>query len=102
MLLDRVAQIENIEVADGEVEEELTKMADYYRSSLDEVRESLEKQGGGIESIRNNLKTRKSIEVVMEKVTVKQGEWVDESTMPVEAEEKPKKAAKKKKAAKEA
>lgn len=98
MLLDRVAEIAKIEVADTEVEEEVGKMAEYYRSTPDEVRQSLEKQGGGIENIRNNLKTRKSIEAVMEKVKVKKGEWVDESAMPVETEEKPKKAAKKKKA----
>lgn len=103
MLLDRVGQIEKVEVSDAEVEEEVSKMADYYRSTPDEVRQSLEKQGGGIENIRSNLSTRKSIEAVMQKVTVKHGDWVDESTMPAEAEEKPKKAApKKKKAAKEA
>ncbi len=74
-------------------------MADYYRSTVDEIRESLEKQGGGIENIRNNLKTRKSIEAVIAKAKVADGEWIDESSMPAETEEKPKKAAKKKKAA---
>ena len=67
MLLDKVAEIEKVEVADAEVDEEINKMAEYYRASADEIRESLEKQGGGVENIRNNLKTRKAIEAVVAK-----------------------------------
>ena len=96
MLLDKVAEIEKVEVAEAEVEEEIGKMAAYYRASAEEIRESLEKQGGGVENIRNNLKTRKAIEAVIAKAKVSEGEWVDESLAPLEAEEEPKKAAKKK------
>jgi trigger factor len=95
MLLDKVAEIEMVEVAEAEVDEEITKMSEYYRSSPAEIRESLEKQGGGVENIRNNLKTRKAIEAVVAKAKVSEGEWVDESRQP-EIEEKPKKTAKKK------
>ncbi|MEQ1607241.1 MAG: trigger factor [Pyrinomonadaceae bacterium] len=100
MLLDKVADLEKVEVAESEIEEELTKMAEYYRTTSEEIRQSLEKQGGGIENIHNNLKTRKSIEAVIAKAKVTEGEWVDESLAPAEvaaeAEDKPKKAAKKK------
>jgi len=96
MLLDKVAEIENVIVADAEVDEEVAKMADYYRSTPEEIRESLEKQGGGLDNIRNNLKTRKAIEAVVAKAKVTNGDWVDESLAQPEAEEKPKKAAKKK------
>jgi hypothetical protein len=75
-------------------------MAEYYRASADEIRESLEKQGG-IESIPNNLKTRKAIEAVVAKAKVTEGEWVDETETPV-AEEKPKRAKAKKEPAKKA
>ncbi len=102
MLLDKVAEMAKVEVADSEVDEEITKMAEYYRASTDEIRESLEKQGGGVDNIRNNLKTRKAIEAVMEKAKITKGEWVDESLAQPEAEEKPKKAAKKKEPAKKA
>lgn len=98
MLLDKVAEIEKVEVAETEVDEEITKMAEYYRSSADEIRESLEKQGGGVDNIRNNLKTRKSIEALIAQAMVSEGEWVDESvaeSKTVEAEN-PKKAVKKK------
>lgn len=96
MLLDKVAEIEKVEVAETEVDEEITKMAGYYRSSAEEIRESLEKQGGGVENIRNNLKTRKSIEALIAKAKVTDGEWIDESAIQPEEAEKPKKAAKKK------
>lgn len=103
MLLDKVAEVEKLEVTDGELDEELAKMAEYYRSSKDEIRESLEKQGGGLDSIRNNLKTRKSIEAVVAQASIKTGEWIDESVGHGElAEEKTKKPAKKKTPAKKA
>ena len=102
MLLDRVAEMAKVEVADAEVDEEIAKMAEYYRASPEEIRESLEKQGGGVDNIRNNLKTRKAIEAVIDKAKITKGEWVDESLAQPEAEEKPKKAAKKKPAAKKA
>jgi trigger factor len=97
MLLDKVAELEKVEVADAEVDEEINKMAEYYRSSADEIRQSLEKQGGGVENIKNNLKTRKAIEAVVAKANITEGEWIDESLQP--AEDKPKKAAKAKKPA---
>lgn len=102
MLLDRVAEVEKIEVSDDELDEELGKMAEYYRASKDEIRESLEKQGGGLDSLRNNLKTRKSIESIVAQATIKTGDWVDESVGQVVPEEVEKKPAKKKASAKKA
>ncbi len=106
ILLDRVAELENVEVTDAEVDDEVGKMAQYYNATSDEVRTSLEKQGGGLENIRGNLKTRKAIEAVVAKAKIKDGPWIEESAEAEAAEaqpaeEKPKKAAKKKKAAKE-
>jgi len=82
-------------------------MAEYYRASPEEIRDSLEKQGGGLENIRNNLKTRKTIEAVIAGAKISDGPWVDETAQQAEAasekEEKPKKKAPaKKKAAKKA
>jgi trigger factor len=109
MLLDKVADAEGIEVSEEELDQEIAKMAEYYRSTPDEIRQSLEKQGGSIENIRNNLRTRKSIEAVISRVKVTEGEWVDESAVQPDAAdagepeaEKPKKAARKKNASKEA
>jgi FKBP-type peptidyl-prolyl cis-trans isomerase (trigger factor) len=97
MLLDKVAEIEKVVVADAEVDEEIGKTAEYYRASADEIRQSLEKQGGGVDNIRNNLKTRKAIEAVVAKAKITDGAWIDENAHA--PEEKPKKAAKPKKPA---
>ena len=104
MLLGKVAEAEKVEVKQEEIDEEISKMADYYRSSVDEVKASLEKQGGN-STIENNLRTRKSIEALIAKSKVTDGEWVDPNAVePIsaEAEEKPKKEAKKKAPAKKA
>ncbi len=102
MLLDKVAEIEKVEVTDAEVNEEIQKLADYYRASVEEISESLEKQGGGVGNIRGDLKTRKAIEVIVAKAKISKGEWIDESLAQPETVEKPKKAAKKKAPAKQA
>jgi len=97
MLLDKIAEAEKVEVADSEVEEELVKLAAHYRTTPDEIRKSMEKQGG-TGTIHNNLRTRKSIEALIGKAKVTEGEWIDESATAVSepAEEKPKKAVKSK------
>ena len=100
MLLDRIAGLEKVDVSDAEVDEEISRMADYYKASVDEVRESIEKQDG-LENIRHNLKTRKTIEAIMAKAKIKEGPWIDENAVQEEKAEKPK-AAKKKEPAKKA
>jgi trigger factor len=105
MLLDEIAKRENIAISDDELNEELQRMADYYRAPVEDIRKSLESQGGGTESISGNLKTRKTIEAVVAKAKVTDGPWVDPNAAaeetPAAEEEKPKKksASKKKKAA---
>ena len=96
MLLDKVAEAENVEVNEADIEEELSKLAEYYRTTVDEVRESLKKQGGTA-TIENNLRTRKAIEALIGKAKITDGPWVDENAAEPAAEpaeEKPKKAAK--------
>jgi len=105
MLLDEIAKRENVSVADDELTEELQKMADYYRASIDEIRKSIESQNGGLDNIRGNLKTRKTIETIVAKAKVTEGPWIEEKAAaeaPASEEEKPKKkAGRKKKAATE-
>ena len=100
MLLDKIAEVEKVVVPDTEVDEEIGKMAEYYRTTPQEIRESLEKQGGGVDNIHNNLKTRKTIEAVIATAKVSKGEWIEEAAEQVAGEEKPKKPAKKKAAKK--
>jgi trigger factor len=107
MLLEKIGEAENVSVSKEEIDEEIGKMADYYRTTPDQIRESLQQQGGE-NTIENNLRTRKSIEALISKAKVVDGEWIDESAAaatdaPTDAEEeKPKKAAKKKSPTKKA
>ncbi|HMU35104.1 MAG TPA: trigger factor [Pyrinomonadaceae bacterium] len=114
ILIDKIAEAEKVSVDESEVDEEVGKLAEYYRVPTKEIRESLEKQGG-LDNIRNNLRTRKTIEAVVSAAKIIDGEWIDEAAALAAAnekaaagdaasEEKPKKkkAAPKKKAAKEA
>jgi len=100
MLLEKIGEAEKVEVTREEVEEEIGKMAEYYRSTPEEVNQSLAKQGG-TGAIENNLRTRKSIEALVANAKITDGPWVDETSVERAAnEEKPKKAAKKKEPAK--
>ncbi len=103
MLLDKIAEAENVNVSDAEVEEEIGKLAAHYRTTTDEIRLWLEKQGG-TDSVNNNLRTRKSIEALVAKAKVVEGEWIDEAANAVSeaSEETPKNAMKKKETAKKA
>jgi trigger factor len=105
MLLEKIAEAEKVEVSKSEVDEEIGKMAEYYRTTPDEVRSSLEQQGGE-GTIENNLRTRKSVEALIGKVKVVESEWIDEAaaaeTADGSTEDKPKKATKKSPAKKSA
>lgn len=95
LLLEKIAEAENVEVSKEEIDAEIGKLAEHYHTTPDEVRESLEKQGG-TGSIDNNLRTRKSIEALIAKANIIEGDWVDENAEAVaEFLEKPEKAAKK-------
>lgn len=96
MLLEKIAEAENITVAIEEVDEEIGKLAEYYRTNPEEIRESMTKQGGTA-TIENNLRTRKSIEALVAKAKVSDGPWIDESqeeSVAAKTDEKPKKTVK--------
>ena len=79
MLLEKVAELENVEVTEEEIAEEIGKMAEYYRVPAEEVRNSLKQQQNGEANIANNLRTRKAIEAIVENAKIEDGEWVEPS-----------------------
>lgn len=85
MLLEKVAELENVEVSPEEVATEIEQMAGYYRVSVGEIRKSLEKQGGDT-NIANSLRTRKAVEAIVANAKVSDGEWIDETAPKIEAE----------------
>jgi trigger factor len=78
MLLEKIAEAEKIEIPAEEVTEEIEKMAEYYQTTVEEFRKSLDQQGGDA-MVENNLRTRKAVEVLVENSKVTDGEWVEET-----------------------
>ena len=77
MLLEKIADLENIEVSDEEVSDEIQKMADYYSTSVDEIKKSFEQNKSAETEISNNLRTRKAIEALIGSAKVTDGEWIE-------------------------
>ncbi len=104
MLLEKIADLENVEVSDEDVAKEIEMMANYYNVPVEQIKESIAGQQGGEANIANSLRTRKAVEAIFKHAKVTDGEWIDEAQKPAEAvteEEKPKGKAKKAKAEKE-
>jgi len=78
ILLDKIAATEKVEVSNADVDTEIAKIAEHYRTTAAEMRTTIEKQNG-LDNIRNNLKTRKAIEALIDKAKVTDGPWVDEN-----------------------
>jgi trigger factor len=77
MLLERVAEAENIEVSDEEVEAEIQSMAEGSRQSVEQVRAALTKQGGE-RSIADRLRNRKALDFLVQHAQVREEEWREE------------------------
>ena len=87
LLLEKISELENVEVLDAEVADEIQKIADYYRSTPEEIRSSLAQQQGGEENIKNNLRTRKAIEALIKHAKISEADWIDESNAQSEVPE---------------
>ena len=86
MLLEKIGEMENVEISSDEIETEIGQLAEYYRTDKEDVRKSFE-QNNGLDQIKNNLKTRKAIEALIAKAKISEGEWVDESVGVPKADE---------------
>ena len=87
LALTAVADAESITISDEELEEELKKIAEEYKLELDEVKRAIP-----VEDMKRDLRLRKASELVMAEAKV------GEAPKKEEAEEKPKKTTRKKKA----
>ena len=76
MLLEKIAELENVEVTDAEIEEELENMSRYYGVPAEEIRASLRKNNSE-GNIMHNLRTNKAIKAIVDKANIVAGEWVD-------------------------
>ena len=87
LALTAVADAESITISDEELEEELKKIAEEYKLELDEVKRAIP-----VEDMKRDLRLRKASERVMAEAKV------GEAPKKEEAEEKPTKTTRKKKA----
>jgi trigger factor len=63
LTLEAIAQAENIEVSQEDVDAELGKMAEQYNMTVDQIKAAL---GGNIEGIQSDLKMKKTVEFLVE------------------------------------
>ena len=82
MLLDKIADAENIDVTDEEIDAEIDALATASRQTKEQVRAALTKDGGE-RSIAHRLRSRKALEILVENANITDAEW----TEPKESEE---------------
>ena len=83
ILLDKIADTENIDVTDEEIEAEIESIASASRQTKEQVRAALTKNGGE-RSIAHRLRSRKALELLVENANITDAEWT-ESKEPDEA-----------------
>lgn len=65
LTLEAIANAENIEVADEDVDNEIEKMAEMYQRPVDEIKNIFAAQGG-LEGIKSDLKIQKAVEFLVD------------------------------------
>ena len=78
MLLEKIAEVEQIEVGDEEIEAEINEIAESSRQTLEQVRAALTKQGGTT-SIADRLRNSKALDLIVNNARVTDEEWQEES-----------------------
>lgn len=76
MLLEKIAEVENIGVSDEEIEAEIDAIATASRQSKMQVRAALTKNGGE-RSIAHRLRSRKALDLLVENARVTDAEWTE-------------------------
>jgi trigger factor len=74
LLLERIADEENIEPTDEEINQEIESIAAATRQSAEQVRAALTKQGGD-RSIADRLRHRRALDLLVENARVSDEEW---------------------------
>lgn len=78
LLLDKIAEVENIEVSPEEINEEIENIAKYSGASPNQVREMLKQDQGGENQISERLRNRKAIEILVQNANITDAEWIEE------------------------
>ena len=78
MLLEQIAEAENITVSNEEVEAEIEAMANASQQSKEQVRAALTKSGGE-RSIAHRLRNRKALDLLIDNANITEAEWTEPS-----------------------
>jgi trigger factor len=78
LLLEKIAEVENIGVSDEEIEAEIDAIATASQQPKLQVRAALTKNGGE-RSIAHRLRTRKALDLLVENARVTDAEWTEPS-----------------------
>jgi trigger factor len=76
MLLEQIAEAENITVSDEEVEAEIDAIATASQQPKEQVRAALTKDGGE-RSIAHRLRNRKALDLLIENANITEAEWTE-------------------------
>ena len=76
MLLEKIAEAENIAVSDEEVEAEIEEFAIASRQPKERVRAALTKEGGD-RSIAHRVRNRKALDLLIENARITDAEWTE-------------------------
>jgi trigger factor len=76
MLLEKIAELENVEVSDEEIEAEIDAIAAASQQPKLQVRAALTKNDG-VRSIAHRLRTRKALDLLVENARVTDAEWTE-------------------------
>jgi len=74
LLMDRIAEAENLSVSEEDIEAEIELMAQMARQSKEQIRAALTKHGGE-RSIAQRLRNRKALELLVENARITDAEW---------------------------
>jgi trigger factor len=85
MLLEQIAEAENITISNEEVEAEIEALATATQQSKEQVRAALTKSGGE-RSIAHRLRNRKALDLLIENANITEAEWT-ETTSDTDKEE---------------
>jgi len=88
LLMERIAEAENITVSNEEVEAEIQAMARMSRQSVEQLRGALTKAGGE-RSIAQRLRNRKALDLLVENASITDAEWSEPQVATESAEAKP-------------
>ena len=80
ILLERIADAEEIEPTDEEINQEIEAIAQGARQTVEQVRAALTKQGGE-RSIADRLRHRKALDLLIENARVRDEEWREDEPL---------------------